>query len=86
MSYANESAKDQTALVSYILFKILFFVNIAKNLQDLIKDLKIINVSLSINNNINNDCVFHLIDDYYNFMKKNAMIIVINEEFINDFY
>ena len=61
-------------------------MNVAKNLQDLIGNLKIINVSSLIDSDVNNDRVFHSINDCYRFMKENVIIIVVDEELVNDFH
>ena len=61
-------------------------MNIAKNLQNLIENLKIIDVDSSINNDINDNHIFHSINDCYNFMKRNVIMIVVDEELVNDFY
>ena len=57
-----------------------------KNLQNLIKNIKIINVNSSISNNMNNNYIFHLTNNYYNFMKNNIITIVIDEKVISNFH
>ena len=76
--------RDVNSLKTFL--KKIFSINIARNLQDLIKNLKILNVNSSINNNVNDNHIFYSINDCYNFMKKNIIIIVVDEKFNNDFH
>ena len=45
-----------------------------------------IDVNSSINNDMNDDYIFHSINDCYSFMKRNVIMIIVDEKFINDFH